>query len=102
MKVAGRRIGKPGDEGRGGVGRERSRAAVESDNGFVREVVANQAAGGDIPVLDRVGVGAGQIQGVVVNLGSSGGFEADAGSGVTTGGAIIGNEVILDLATGMD
>ena len=101
MKVAGGWIGEPRDERRGGVGRERSRSSVESGDGFIRKIVADQAAGRDVAIFDGVGVGAGQIQGVVVHLRSGGRFKADAGAGVTPGDAIVGNKIILDLPADM-
>ena len=101
MKVAGGWIGKPGWLRRRGVCRERGCAAIEGDDGFVREVVADQAAGSDVAVLNRVGVVASEIQRIVVNLSTGGGFQRDAWSWVAAGSAVVGNEVVLDLAAGM-
>ena len=101
MEVAGGWIGKPGGKRRGRVGRKCSRSAVERGDGFVRKIVADQAASGDVAILDGIGVGAGQIQSIVVHLSSGCGFEADAGAGVAAGGAVVGDKVILDQAAGM-
>ena len=59
------------------------------------------ADGGGVVVLDGVGVGASEIQGVVVDLGGGRGFEGNGGAGKAAGGAGVGDEVVLGLAAGM-
>ena len=101
MKVAGGRCGEPRGQGGREVCREGRSAAVERGNGFVREIILNQAAGCCVPVLDRIRVGAGEIQGVVFDFGVGGGFKGDAWAGKTRS-AVVSDKVILDLAASME
>jgi len=69
VKVAGGRTDEPNGRGSGGVGRERCAGAVEAGDGFVGEIVPDlDGGGGGVVVLDGVGVGAGEIKRVVVDL----------------------------------
>jgi len=86
---------------RGIVGRKRGSSTVASGDGFVREIIADQGTGrGGIAVLDRVGIGAAQIHGVVIDLSRCTWFERDARSS-KAGCTGVGDEVVADSATGV-
>jgi len=71
VQIAGGRIGEPGAWGSCIVRCESGASAVEDDDGFIREVITNKHRSGRGEVaLDRIGVGAGLIQCVVVDLGA--------------------------------
>jgi len=102
MKITGGGIDEPADLGVGVVGGQGGGATVAGCNQFVGKIVANLAAGGfGVAVFDGVGVVAGLIHSVVVDLCAGRGFEADGGSGLAASRTRVGYHVVLDLATGM-
>jgi len=102
MEITSRRVNEPGGRGRGEIGGECDCGAVERCNGFVGKIVPYEAqVGGDVVVLDCVGVGTGEIEGVVVDLSGRGRFQRNGGAGIAARAARIRNEIILDLSSSM-
>lgn len=101
MEIASRRVDEPGTRGRNGVGGKGRACAVEADDEFIGEIIADLNAGGGVVVLDGVGVRAGEIERVVIYLSGRRGFERDGGAGEADGGAVVGDEVVLDFAAGV-